>query len=169
MPDADEKPESVLGNAILQALKFTDRDEPYYEEKIRVGNHEDVRPFFTAALQDRLPKFIIAFLATVLLAYLIAPQPRSFRLQFCGLLLDLLGAFILGVGLLRSEVGIERDSIATTEAATGLWAGYGRERHSDEFRHPLSVSSEARDTVDALGGITFLMIGFGFQALALLM
>lgn len=169
MPEGDENPEAVLGNAILRVLKFTDLDEPYYEKKIRVGNHEEVRPFFTAALQDRLPTFIIAFLAAVLLACLIDPQPLSSRLQFCGLLLDLLGAFILGVGLLRSEVGIERDSIATTEAATGLWAGYDRERHSEEFRDPMSVSSEARDTVDALWGITFLLIGFGSQALGVLL
>lgn len=168
MTDGNEKPENPLANAILRLLRFTDRSEPYYKEKIRVGNHEQVRPFFTAALKDRSPVYIGAF-TIVLLVYLIVPKPASFRLQFCGILLDLLGAFILGVGLLRSEVGIERDSISTTEAATGLWGGTGGERHSEEFRDPLSVSSEARDTVDALWGITFLMLGFGFQALAVLL
>ena len=89
-------------------------------------------------------------------------------IQVWGLLLDLVGAFILGVGLVRSDVGIERDSILMMEAATGLWAGSDGETYSEKYRDPLSVSSEARDTVDGLAGVSFLIVGFSMQVFVVL-
>lgn len=170
MSEQIRKRESKIGTAILWVLSFADIDEAYYDDiEIKVGDHEAVRPFFEAALRDRAPVYSFVLMATLAVSALIGWNRPDLFLQVLGLLLDLVGAFILGVGLLRSEVGIERDSIRTTKKATGTWGGFDREGRSTEYRDPLSVSSEARDTADACAGIIFLIVGFGLQVLAVLL
>jgi len=121
-------------------------EEPYYDDtEIEVGDNEAVRPFFAAALRERFKWYLLAIFGTGVFT-LLSLEAAVNSIQVWGLLLDLVGAFILGVGLLRSDVGIERDSILMTEAATGLLAGSDGETYAEEYRDPLSVSSEARDT-----------------------
>jgi hypothetical protein len=170
MSEENDLPESRVANLILRLLHFTDLDEAYYEdEEVKVGDHEAVKPFFAAALNARYQWYLLAFIITLGLSILTVPVLSNPFFQVWGLLLDLVGAFILGAGLLRSEAGIERDSIRTTRSAPGQWGDPTRKRvYSREYRDPLSVSSEARDTADALVGISFLILGFAFQLIAAL-
>jgi hypothetical protein len=163
MIDFDRSISRIVGDYILDGLRFTDRREPYRDDvRIEVGEHEKIRPFFAAALQDRFKWYCLAILVTgVVTLATVGPGVNS--IQVSGLLLDLIGAFVLGVGLLRSDVGIERDSMSTTEAAAASWDSHEGDTLADEYRDPLSVSSEARDTVDGLAGICFLMVGFALQ------
>lgn len=167
MLDSDRSTSRLIGDWVLWVLRGSDLEEPYHDDEIEVGDSEAVRPFFAAALCERIKWYLLAILSTMVFTFLTIQEGVN-PIQVWGLLLDLVGAFVLGVGLLRSDVGIERDSISTTEAATGLFAGSDGETHSDEYRDPLSVSSEARDTVDGLAGVSFLIVGFSLQVLVVL-
>jgi len=90
----------------------------------------------------------------------------SSPIQLFTSLLELSGAVILGIGLLRSEVGIERDStMKATNKSGGAFHVGGDEKKRNEL-DLLSVSSEARDTVDAFTGILFLSTGFAVQIIS---
>lgn len=158
---------------ILGGMRWFDLEEPYFDEEVSRGEHQDIIPFVEAAWRDRRGWYLAAVLFVLALGALSWRFGIRSPLQVTGLLFDVVGAFILGIGLLRSEVGIERD-------AQAIPTGVVKERlrfypgDTDEIvptyeRHPLSVSSEARDTVDAAAGVTLLIIGFTLQILAVVL
>lgn len=151
-----------------------DLSEPYDDDvTIYTGESEKIRPFFIAAFRDRLPWYIITLLAGIIISFLIGNGKSNVILfQIFALLLDIIGAVILGFGLIRSEVGIERDSTTVaTNTAEGSFNITEKTGDGEGMRtklDPLSVSSEARDTVDALAGILFLTSGFILQIFVVL-
>jgi hypothetical protein len=160
------------GGILLDFLDSLDLKESYFdEEEITVyqGESEKVRQFFLAAFRNRLKWYLMSILVVILLSWtLVCWSNGTSFLQLTGLLLDLTGAVFLGIGLLRSASGIERDS---TLIATDTFEGEintGNEDSNHNKRDLLSVSSEARDTVDATIGITLLLAGFILQIVAIL-
>lgn len=154
---------------LLDILDLLEMDEPYYDDKtIYRGETEKVRPFFAAAIADRLKWYLLSIILVLgATAGLIYQYSDINTLQVSGLLLDLSGAVILGVGLIRTETGIERDAkyVATNTAGEVFNVG-GEEKHRNKL-DLVSVSSEARDTVDAIVGVSFLFVGFTLQLLAI--
>ena len=154
-------------NVLLGGMRWFDLEEPYFDEEVSRGEHEDIIPFVEAAWRDRRGWYLIAVLIVLALGVISWRAGIGSPLQVTGLLFDVVGAFILGIGLLRSEVGIERDAIAMRTNVFQRIAGRTDVEMSElHTRDPLSVSSEARDTVDAAAGVTLLIIGFTLQILA---
>lgn len=150
------KPFSVV---VLWILNWFESGKDYFEE-VRIENneeHEDekVEMYFHAAFLDR-SRWHLLLVSPVGLVYLLdtcSVLAVSPRLQLYGLALDLIGAFILAVGLFRGTDAIKRD----TEMAEALW---GSQYYTS------SMSSIARDTVDGIYGATFLVAGFTIQFIA---
>lgn len=144
---------------VLWILEWVESDKVYFED-IDVEHdeeHEDtkVQMFFHAAFYDRSRWHLIPGLLLAIgfgLEIWVIP-PFDVNLQLYGLAMDMIGAFILAIGLFRGIEAIKRD----TQMREAVWGS-----HYDTD----SLSAIARDTVDGLYGAVYLIGGFLLQFIA---
>jgi len=136
-----------IANALLtifDSLTEFDEDEA----------HSDAKRVATEHFQEKFAERIIVYtIFSLLLLAIVAAidilQCGALTNQMYGLGLDLLGAIILGRGLLMGGVAIG--------AVAGSKVGY----------NPLLTKSLAKDSVDGVSGITIILIGIVLQIIAL--
>jgi len=156
----------------LRAFRLWESTGSYFEDEesqglIRSAGEEDeegldrkelVRICFLRAFYDRFTTWAALAIALIALLYgatLLTQNPIN--IQSVGLILDITGAVILASGLLRGVEGILRDTpLHTQSAIMGYSSGYsGKE-----------LSATVRDTIDGLFGVSYLIVGFMLQIIA---
>jgi hypothetical protein len=149
-----------LSSAVLGFLDWKESPSAYHETTVEPGENEKTAKYFHTAFYYRTRFYLPLFILITGVAVLDATGAIRFTIekQAYGLLLDFFGAIFIASGLFRGVEGIQRDTPMRDPSA--------RYEGSNPWYSPASLTSSARDTVDALYGATYLITGFLLQLLA---